>query len=817
MIDIEINGKALQVEPGGTIMDAAHQAGTYIPHFCYHKKLSIAANCRMCLVQVEKAPKPLPACATPITAGMKVFTHSELAVSAQKGVMEFLLINHPLDCPICDQGGECQLQDLAVGYGDSVSHYQEEKRVVVDKDLGALVATDMTRCINCTRCIRFTQEIAGVMELGQAFRGEHAEVMSFVEQTVDSELSGNIIDLCPVGALTSKPFRFSARTWELSRRKSISPHDSLGSNLIVQTKNDRVMRVLPHENEGINECWLSDKDRYSYEALNSSERLTRPMVKQDGVWHEVDWSVALDYVAHTLRDVVKTDGGAALGGLLSPHATLEELYLGQKLLRGLGCENIDTRLRHSDFSADGKRSGIPWLGMKIAELSQLDSVLVVGSFLRKDHPLIAQRLRQSAKRGAQITFLHSTGDDQLIQLAGQVVVRPSQLPSMLAQVVKSVSAKKNIAIEALDADAAYAELAISAEAEQIAQSLVSGRNTGILLGNFAQQHPQAAMLHALAHQLAILIGGKLGFLGEAANSLGAYVAKALPQAGGLTADAMFSQPRRAYILLGVEPELDCAYGMQALTTLSQAASVIVLSPFKSKTALGYADVLLPVSPFTETSGTFINCEGRVQGFYAAVKPLAETRPAWKVLRVLANLLDIPGFNYSSSEEVKAEALGITGGGAEFISGLDNGVSGIAINLGSEPDTIDTTSLERVADVPIHFSDMLVRYAPSLQKTKDSAIPMAHMNGAMLARFGIARGDLVRLSADGTTALQGFRAKSDLLDVAEGVRDSASQGMSATLYTELDANLPDNVVRIASGHINTVSAGPMFTLLRVAKA
>ncbi|HLA34815.1 MAG TPA: NADH-quinone oxidoreductase subunit NuoG, partial [Rhodocyclaceae bacterium] len=442
MLEIEIDGKALQVAAGSTVIEAAHQAGTYIPHFCYHKKLSIAASCRMCLVQIEKMPKPMPACATPVTNGMKVFTHSEMAIKAQQGVMEFLLINHPLDCPICDQGGECQLQDLAVGYGSTQSQYQEEKRVVPNKNFGPLVATDMTRCINCTRCVRFTQEIAGLMELGQAFRGERAEIMSFVESTVDSELSGNLIDLCPVGALTSLPFRYSARTWELSRRKSISPHDSLGANLIVQTRHDRAMRVLPYENEGLNECWLADKERFSYEGLNSAERLTRPMVKQGGTWREVDWNVALDYASHALRDVLKNHGAAALGGLLSPHATLEELYLAQKLLRGLGCENIDTRLRQVAPTAP---TGTPWLGMRVAELSQLDRVLVVGSFLRKDHPLLAQRLRQSAKRGAQISLLHSGADDDLIKLTARATVAPSQLVATLAQVLKAVCEIKSVA------------------------------------------------------------------------------------------------------------------------------------------------------------------------------------------------------------------------------------------------------------------------------------------------------------------------------------------------------------------------------------
>ncbi|MDO8606729.1 MAG: NADH-quinone oxidoreductase subunit NuoG [Phaeospirillum sp.] len=777
MLEIEIDGKTLQVEDGSTVIEAAHKLGTYIPHFCYHKKLSIAANCRMCLVQVEKAPKPMPACATLVTNGMKVFTHSDQAVKAQKAVMEFLLINHPLDCPICDQGGECQLQDLAVGYGESDSKYEEEKRVVPDKDLGPLVSTDMTRCINCTRCIRFTAEIAGFMELGQSFRGEHAEVMPFIGKTVDTELSGNIIDLCPVGALTSKPFRFSARTWELSRRKSVSPHDGLGSNLIVQTKNDRVMRVLPLENEDINECWLTDKERFSYQGLNSTERLTRPMVKQGGAWKEVDWNVALDYASHALRDVAKTHGSAAIGGLLSPHATLEELYLAQKLLRGLGSENIDFRLRQSDFSVDGKRKGTPWLGMKIADISRLDRVLVVGSFLRKDHPLIAQRLRQSAKRGAEISILHGADDDLLIKLAARAIVAPSQLPAVLAQVVKAVCAIKGVA-----ADTAVAGVTVSAEAQAIARSLASGSNTGILLGNFAQQHPQAATLQALAGQLAVALGGKFGFLGEAANSVGGYVAKAVPRAGGLNAAAMLKEPRQAYVVLGAELELDCADGAQALATLTKAAAVVVLSPFKSQAMLDYAAVLLPVSPFSETSGTFVNTEGRVQSFYAAAKPLGETRPAWKVLRVLGNLLGVAGFEFNSSEDVRAEALG---GTPDFVSGLDNGLDGVALNLGAS-----ANGFERLADVPLHFADPLVRRAAALQQTRDAAAPAALMNAAMLAKLGLAAGDRTRVGAGGTA--------------------------TAVLTAQLDAGLPDSVVRVAAAHTDTVALGAMCSVLTVEK-
>ncbi|MEO7107701.1 MAG: NADH-quinone oxidoreductase subunit NuoG, partial [Rhodoferax sp.] len=390
MIEIELDGKKVDIVEGSMIMHAAEKAGTYIPHFCYHKKLSIAANCRMCLVDVEKMPKPMPACATPVTQGMIVRTKSEKAIKAQKSVMEFLLINHPLDCPICDQGGECQLQDLAVGYGSSSSRYEEEKRVVFHKDIGPLISMEeMSRCIHCTRCVRFGQEIAGAMELGMSHRGEHAEIEAFVGLTVDSELSGNMIDICPVGALTSKPFRYSARTWELSRRKSVSPHDSTGTNLVIQVKNNTVMRVVPLENEAVNECWIADRDRFSYEALNSADRLTTPMLKQGGEWKSVDWQTALEYVAHGLQSIKASQGAASIGALVSPHSTLEELYLAGALVRGLGSENIDYRLRNADFA--NSHAGARHLGMAIADLNNLERVLVVGSNLRKDHPLFAQR------------------------------------------------------------------------------------------------------------------------------------------------------------------------------------------------------------------------------------------------------------------------------------------------------------------------------------------------------------------------------------------------------------------------------------------
>ena len=780
MLEIEIDGKAAQVADGSTVIEAAQQLGVYIPHFCYHKKLSIAANCRMCLVQVEKAPKPLPACATPVTNGMKVFTHSELAVKAQKGVMEFLLINHPLDCPICDQGGECQLQDLAVGYGDVKSRFMEEKRVVFHKNVGPLISMEeMTRCIHCTRCVRFGQEIAGVMELGMASRSNHAEIMTFVGRSVDSELSGNMIDLCPVGALTSKPFRYAARSWELARRKSVAPHDSLGSNLVVQVKGNRVMRVLPADNEAINECWLSDKDRFSYEGLNSDERLTRPMVKQDGRWHEVDWNVALDYAAHGLKDVAREQGADAIAALASPGATLEELYLVQKLVRGLGSGHVDSRPRAVDFTADGKTKGAPWLGMPIAELSELDSVLVVGSFLRKDHPLVAQRLRGAAKKGTQVCLLGVAGDDPLMTLAVNAVTAPSRLPKMLAGIARAAAELKGVAVAK-----ELAEVAPCDNAKKIAAVLVNGgEKKAVLLGNVVSQHAQAALLQALAQEIGRITGATVGFLGEAANSVGAHIAKALPNDGALNARSMFESPRSAYLLFGVEPEFDCANPQLAVSVLKQAKLVVMATAFRNERALEYADVLLPIGAFAETSGTYINCEGRVQSVHGAVKPVGEARPGWKVLRVLGNLTGIAGFDYESSEAVRDE---IVSASTEFVGDrLDNGINGVALSL---PTAFD--GLQRVADVPIYRSDALVRHASSLQLARDSAAPTLRASAETLSKLGLKAGDQAR----------------------------AKQGAgSATLAVALDEGVPSGCVRIAAAREETAALGEMFGAITVERA
>jgi len=740
MAKLEIDGCPVEVPDNSMIMDATNKLGIYVPHFCYHRKLSIAANCRMCLVQVEKAPKPLPACATPVTEGMKVYTHSESAIKAQKGVMEFLLINHPLDCPICDQGGECQLQDLAVGYGGSSSRYDEPKRVVANKDLGPLVsAEEMTRCIHCTRCVRFGQEIAGVMELGMAGRGEHAQIMPFVARTVDSELSGNMIDVCPVGALTSKPFRYSARTWELARRKSIAPHDGLGSNLVVQVKGERVMRVLPLENEDVNECWLSDRDRFSYEALNSAQRLTSPMLKRDGKWEDVDWSTALEFIAGGLGRIRAMHGAESVGALATPQATLEELYLLGKLARAVG-GSVDFRLRQLDFSADGHTRGAPWLGMKVADIPALDRILVIGSVLRKEQPLLAQRVRQAVKKQAQFNLINPVDDDLLMRVANKAIVAPDALAGVLAQVVKAAAEIKSVAVPA-----AVAGVAVDPAARTVAESLAAGQNCAIFLGNLARHHPQAGELHWLAQELAGIVGAKVGFLGEAANSVGGYLAGATPVAGaGMNALQMLARPRKAYLLLHAEMDLDTADPRAARAAMQAAELVVVMSPFRH--ALEYAQVLLPVSPFTETGGSFVNMEGRVQSFQGVVRPLGETRPAWKVLRVLGTLLQLPGFEYDSVEGVRADCLAAIGDPA---ARLDNSVRGELRPLAA---SAGKAGIQRIGEVPIYHGDGIVRRAESLQLTRDAQAAVVSLPGNLVEKLGLRQDDLVRIFQQGGEAL-----------------------------------------------------------------
>ena len=706
MVEIELDGQKIDVLEGSTIMHAAEKAGTYIPHFCYHKKLSIAANCRMCLVDVEKAPKPMPACATPVTQGMIVRTKNDKAIKAQKGVMEFLLINHPLDCPICDQGGECQLQDLAVGYGASESRYQEEKRVVFNKDVGPLISMqEMSRCIHCTRCVRFGQEIGGVMELGMSNRGEHAEIETFVGMSVDSELSGNMIDVCPVGALTSKPFRYSARTWELSRRKSISPHDSTGTNLIVQVKANKVMRVLPLENEDVNECWIADRDRFSYEALNSNERLTSPMLKQGGEWKTVDWQTALEYVANGLKQIKADYGSESIGALVSPHSTLEELHLAVSLIRGLGSDNIDYRLRNSAFAP--ATPGLParWLGTSIASLSHVQSVMVIGSNLRKDHPLFAQRIRQSVRKGCAVNVINSeaelsASDAWAMPISNSIVAAPATWAQSLADVATAIALEKGILPPAAGQSTPIAQA--------IAKSLMAGERKAILLGNAAAHHINSSSLFVLANWIGMQTGASVGYLTEAANTVGAQLVGAMPCNNGLNAEQMLAGKLKAVILLNNEPEYDSASGVKAIDSINASQMVVTLSPFKAN--MSFSDVLLPIAPFTETSGTFVNAEGRVQSFHAVVKSLGDSRPAWKVLRVLANLMGLPDFNFESSQDVLKQIP--CANFAQVPSEMLSNACDDAITLSSAANAVPTVA-------SIYQLDGLVRRATSLQLTADA--------------------------------------------------------------------------------------------------
>jgi len=773
MVEIELDGRKVEVPEGSVVMHAADKAGTYIPHFCYHKKLSIAANCRMCLVDIEKAPKPMPACATPVTQGMIVRTKSDKAIKAQQSVMEFLLINHPLDCPICDQGGECQLQDLAVGYGKSASRYEEEKRVVLHKDVGPLISMEeMTRCIHCTRCVRFGQEVAGVMELGMIHRGEHSEITTVAGDTIDSELSGNMIDLCPVGALTSKPFRYSARTWELGRRKSVSPHDSTGANLIVQVKGQQVMRVVPLENEAVNECWLADRDRFSYEALNGDDRLTAPMIKQGGQWQTVDWTTALEYVANGLKSIKADHGAASIGALGTAHSTVEELHLLAKLVRGLGSDNVDHRLRHAQPADTAHAAGARWLGTSIASLSTLDRAFVVGSFLRKDHPLFALRLRHAAKRGAQVTSLHALADDWLLPVKAQLTAAPSAWVAALAEVAAAVAAERGVAapIATQPGDAARA----------IAASLLGGHHKAVLLGNAAAQHPRADELLALANFIAEQSGASCGYLGEAANSVGAQLGGAQPGAAGLNAAQMLAKPLKAYVLLNAEPVLDAADAAQARAALGAASMVVSLSAFKSAN-LEFADVMLPIAPFTETAGSFVNAEGRVQSFHGVVKPRGDARPAWKLLRVLGTLLGLEGFGFETAEEVRAQALGDLAALPARLSNASR--AAVATSAAS-------ATLERIADVPIYSADAIVRRAPSLQATADARPPRAGLPTALWQQLGL---------ADGQTVV-------------------VQQGSATVLLPAChDASLAPTAVRVPAGHPATAALGAMFGPIAVEKA
>ncbi len=753
-ITIEIDGKAIQATPGQMLIEVTDAAGIDIPRFCYHKKLSIAANCRMCLVEVERAPKPLPACATPVNDGMKVFTRSPIALAAQKGTMEFLLINHPLDCPICDQGGECELQDVSMGYGSDISRFVEGKRVVKDKDIGPLIATDMTRCIHCTRCIRFGAEIAGIRELGATGRGEHMVIGTYIERSVDSELSGNIIDVCPVGSLTSKPSQFKARAWELIQRDSIAPHDSLGSNIHLHVRRNELIRVVPKDNETVNECWLSDRDRFSYEGVYSEQRLTSPMLKKNGEWVRVSWDEALAATVKGLKAA-----GTDLGALLSPASTLEELFLAQKLVRALGSEAIDSRLRQGDFRGEEPR--VPWLGQSIEALEKLDAALLIGSNIRKEQPLLGHRLRKAALEDARISYINPLELD-LNYVAQQRVITPAAMLDELAAVAKAAGANGALIDQA----------SVSKQHQAIADSLKSATNGTVLLGNLATAHNDFALLRSLAAAIARACDVKLGYLPEAANSVGAHLVDAVASAGN-DVQSMLEQPRKAYLLMGIEPGKDLWNPAKAGNAFEQAGFVVAMTAYRSADLDAAADVLLPMALFVETSGSYVNAAGTLQSFAGAITPAGNTRPAWKILRVLGNLLEIPGFDYISSDEVLAEIR-------TAIAGVnpDNTVTDNAVFA---PRTV-AGGLQRIGDVPIYALDPLVRHAASLQKTHDAIPAGIYINSDEAARQGVVAGE-----------------------TAIAIQD----GNRARLPIFIDPNVPNGCVRIPAALAGSETLGAQF--------
>ncbi len=785
MLSVEIDGTEYQARKGAMIIEVTDEHGISVPRFCYHKKLPVAANCRMCMVEVEKAPKPLPACATPVMDGMKISTRSEYAKSAQRAVMEFLLINHPLDCPICDQGGECELQDVALEYGRGVSRFSEKKRVVRDKDFGALIASDMTRCIHCTRCVRFLQHIAGFKEMGGMGRGENLEIGTFIQHNIESELSGNIIDVCPVGALTSKPFRFTARSWEMEQTASIAAHDCVGSNLFLHTRRGQLMRAVPRDNEALNEVWLSDRDRFSYIGVNSADRLERPMIKKVSGWQAVEWEEALHVVAQAFRDRVEQQGADQFGILVSPSATLEEQILVSRLAEGLGVSNIDHRLRQTDFTGQQDQPIFPYLGQSLEDLEQVDAALIVDGNPRKDQPIIGHRLRKAAQAGASLMFINSVDYVYTFEAAHKAIVTPARLVQSLAGVAAALlKIKKAKASQALQS--VIDQTLPDATEQAMATVMNEAGQATILLGVGASMHPAFSTLRALAALIAELSGAKLGFLSDGANSAGACLAGVLPhrtaggqsrETPGLNAAEMLDQPRKNYLLLGIEPEFDCADGFGALAAMQQAELVVALTPYLTERMREYADVLLPMNCFSETSGTFVNCEGRWQSFSAASRAPTGSRPAWKVLRVLGNLLELDGFEQHSSQQV-LELLRQRIGDVqadntqcgEFVGYLESG-----------------GGLQRIAYLPMYAVDGIVRRATALQQTPDGDVSSVCLNSADAARLGLSDGDKAVVLQNGREA-----------DLDVIVTDSIAEGsvlLSHAVDTTLELGPPFGSVQL----------------------
>lgn len=787
MIEIEIDGKKFEAEPGSMIIEVADKVGIPIPRFCYHKKLSIAANCRMCLIEVEKAPKPLPACATPVTPGMKIFTCSQKAREAQKAVMEFLLINHPLDCPICDQGGECELQDLSLTYGKGISRFVEGKRSVKDDDLGSLIATEMTRCIQCTRCVRFETEVAGFRELGATGRGENMEITTYIKHSVKHEMSGNIIDLCPVGALTSKPYRFTARPWELDQVASIAPHDCIGSNIYVHKRSQDIMRVVPRDNEAINESWLSDRDRFSYTAVNSSDRLHKPMIKINDVWQETDWVTALEFAAQGLQTVLEHYGPKQLGALISPSATTEELFLLQKLMRGLGSHTIDHRLHQTDFSDQKSAPLYPNLGISIAEIETQDLILLIGSNIQREQPIAAHCVRKAVSRGAKVISLNAVDYPINFNLHERIITMPDNFGLILAGIIKAWYEQSATEIPAAMATLLQG-IQSNAREKALAEQLRKGNNKLILLGAVAQNLPEASAVRILAQWLANLCGAKLGCLTTGANSAGAWIAGAVPHRGpagatlpdsGLSAHTALTSSLRAYFLFGIEPELDCTNPAAVTTSLAKAEFIIAFSPFKAASLLQHANVILPIATFTETAGTFVNVEGRWQSFSAVVNPPAEVRPGWKVLRVLANQLQIAGFDYASAEEIRDELI-VMMDNASIMNSFSIDSEGIKNKLERRD---KAHKVMRITEWPIYSVDSVVRRAQDLQDSATCEPTAVYMNAGLAERLNLTNGTLVQVMqgaaktelplmvdariADGCVWIPAARAETAVLGAAFG--------------------------------------------------
>ncbi|MEA5445812.1 NADH-quinone oxidoreductase subunit NuoG [Gammaproteobacteria bacterium AB-CW1] len=787
-VKFEINGKPVEGRKGQMVIEVADQYGERIPRFCYHRKLSVAANCRMCLVEVEKAPKPMPACATPIGEGMKVFTHSSKALSAQKNTMEFLLINHPLDCPICDQGGECELQDLALGFGRDISRYTESKRVVQDPDLGPLISTDMTRCIHCTRCVRFTEEVGGFKELGATGRGENMRIGTYIQRTVDHELSGNVIDLCPVGALNNKPFRFRGRSWEMTQHEAVSPHDPVGSNFYAHTLRGDFLRAVPRENESINETWMADRDRFSCEGIYSDERVRQPMIREGGELREAGWDEAIEAAANGLRDIIQRDGGEQLGALAGASASLEELFLFQRLVRGLGSNNLDHRLGQGDFRSDDIESRMPGLGMKIADIEKLDAALVVGSNTRKEAPMLAHRLRKAALAGSRVSFVNPADYEFLFPVSASLVTGGSKMVDGLAEVAAAVASKLGKSLP--EPVFALAEKAkVGEEAKAIADAIAEGDRKLVLLGPLARSHPQWSELQALADAIAALSGATLGHLPEGGNAPAAWLAGVLPHRGpggqglgqpGLDARAVFEQPRKAYLLLNCEPEREAWDSAAAAKALAEAPMVVAMASYYTPALKEYADVILPVGTYAESFGTRVNIEGRWQSTAGIINPVGESRPAWKVLRVLGSVFELDGFEQMDAETVLAEAHAEIGEPA-----LDTRPQG-SVKLTA---AAQAKGYWRLGELPIYASDPLVRRAEPLQRTVDGRIA-------------------VRLSA----------ADAEKLGVSdEGNVVVGANGAARELPVVIDEGLPAGSVVVPTGSELTRGLGPRHGTIEVKKA